>query len=129
MIRRLRMTVAHLKKQMDRRFTRLRRNMNARFVGVDQRFDSMEQRFDSMEQRFDAMEQRSDARFASLERHLVSLGEKLDSVARRLDGKIDSLDQRLNDKIDWQFTAVHEHERRISDLERAERRRLETPDT
>ena len=116
------MTVAHLKKQMDRRFTRLRRNMNARFVGVDQRFDSIEQRFD-------AMEQRSDARFASLERHLVSLGEKLDSVARRLDGKIDSLDQRLNDKIDWQFTAVHEHERRISDLERAERRRLETPDT
>jgi hypothetical protein len=122
MIRRLRMTVAHLKKQIDRRFTRLQREMNARFVGVDQRFAAMEHRFDDMSQR-------SDARFSSLERHLLSLGEQLESIARRLDTKIDLAGQRLDDKIEWHFAAVHEHERRITDLEKAERLRSGTPGT
>lgn len=57
-IRRLRMTVAHLKKQMDRRFTRLQREMNARFVGVDRRFISVDDRFDAVDQRFDGMDRR-----------------------------------------------------------------------
>jgi chaperonin cofactor prefoldin len=105
MIRRLRMTVAHLKKQMDRRFTRLQREMNARFTGVDQRFVSVDQRFDAV-----------DLRFASLERHLESLGEKLDSIAKTLDNKIDK-----------HFRAVHEHENRITDLEAAERARTRAP--
>jgi hypothetical protein len=112
MIRRFRMTVAHLKKQMDRRFTRLQRAMNARFTGVDQRFVSVDQRFDVLDRRFGDMSRRSDARFASLERHLVSLSEKLESIARTLDTKMNE-----------QFKAVHEHENRITDLEAAERAR------
>src|SRR5262245_58964666 len=119
MIRRLRMTVAHLKKQMDRRFTRLRREMNARFTAVDQRFMSVEQRLDAVDQRFDAVDrrfdamdarfERSDLKFAVLERHLISLGEKFDSVAKTLNGNVAHL-----------FRVAHEHEDRITDLEAAE---------
>src|SRR6185295_7982118 len=119
MIRRLRMTVAHLKKQMDRRFTRLQRQMNARFSGVNQRFISVDKRFDGVDQRFNGVDQRFNAvdrRFASLERHLESLGHKLDSIANSLEAK---------DKRHWM--AVDEHERRITDLEAAERARSRAP--
>ena len=109
MIRRLRMTVAQLKRRMDGRFTRLERRMNARFAAVDVRFDAMEQRFDG---RLDDMSRSHDARFASLERHLMSLGDKLDSITRRLDGTM---------KQHWQL--LNEHEERIQDFERAERAR------
>jgi len=107
MIRRLRMTVAHLEKRMDVRFTRLERRMNARFAAVDGRLGAMEGRLADMSRSHDV-------RFASLERHLISLGDKFDSITRRLDGQV----QHHDDLID-------EHEKRLQDLEYAERSRTQ----
>jgi flagellar capping protein FliD len=117
MIRGLRMTVVQLKKRMDSRFTRLQRQMNARFSAVDVRFDSMDRRFESIDRRFESMEQRFDSRFATLERHLSSLGEKLDSIARG-----------LNEKTDVHWAILHEHENRLKELESAERTRSSATD-
>lgn len=113
MIRRLRMTVAQLAKHLDRRFTRLERRMAARFAAVDDRFAAVDGRFLAADGRFDA----HDARFSSLERHLISLGDKLDSITRRLDGQYTE---------NRQF--IDEHEKRLQDLEQAERSRARSVD-
>jgi len=131
MIRRLRMTVAQLKKRMDGRFTRLERRMNARFSDVEHRMDArfndvehrmdvrfndvehrMDARFNDVEHRMDARFRDVDARFASLERLMMSLGDKFDSITRRLDTDVKGQRRMLD-----------EHEERITDLERAERSR------
>jgi len=120
MIRRLRMTVAQLKKRMDGRFTRLERRMNARFSDVEHRMDArfndvehrMDVRFNDVEHRMDARFRDVDARFASLERLMMSLGDKFDSITRRLDTDVKGQRRMLD-----------EHEERITDLERAERSR------
>jgi len=48
MLRRVQMTVAQLRKHMDRRFTRMSRRLNGRFAAVDTRLDSVDARIDSL---------------------------------------------------------------------------------
>jgi hypothetical protein len=59
MIRRIRMTVAQLKKYMDNRFNTTERRLKRRFAGVDARFDRTDARvatrFDSLDAKFDAL--------------------------------------------------------------------------
>jgi hypothetical protein len=91
------MTIAQFMKRMDARFKTLERRMTSRFDAVDARFDAVDRRFNA-----------SDARFGRVDRNLEALGEKLDTIPRTLHGK-----------CDHQQDVADEHEKRLTDLERA----------
>jgi flagellar capping protein FliD len=93
MIRRARMTIAYLKKRMDGRFKTQRRDTNRRFAAVDRRFDAVDERLDRMSARMDT--------------RFDSMSDKLSAILRILETKYQHHDHIL-----------HEHERRIKDLER-----------
>jgi ribosome-associated translation inhibitor RaiA len=128
MIRGLRMTVAHLKKQMDRRFTRLRRDLShrfadvdarfdavgARFADVDARFDAVDARFADVDARFDAVDARFDASDARMRAGFESLHDKLDSLAR-------SMKQQFTEQKDHYDLVIGNYENRLRDLERSTR--------
>lgn len=121
MIRRVRMTVAQLKTQMDRRFTRLERTLRShvaetgtrfasvdtRFAAIDARFEAVDARFDAMDARFDSAERRADVRMGTLERRLDSVDDKLDAIIGI-----------LRDGLQHHQRILDEHETRLNDLER-----------
>jgi chromosome segregation ATPase len=110
MIRRLRMTIAQLKKHMDARFARL----NRRFGPVDARLDSVDARLDSVDTRLDTLAGRVDRRFSSL-------NDKLDAIARRLSTRLDLLTHQADEGFRHHKRLSDEHEERLQDLERAAR--------
>jgi chromosome segregation ATPase len=101
MIRRIRMTVAQLKKHMDNRFKTVERGMNRRFAAVDARFAGVDGRLDAIDARLDRTDARMAAGFESL------------------DAKFDALFRLLKDKQDHHSKVVDDHEERLKDLERA----------
>jgi hypothetical protein len=107
MIRRIRMTVAQLKKHMDNRFKTVERRMNRRFAAVDARFTAVDGRLDAMDARFDAI----DARFDRTDARMAVGFESLDA-------KFDALFRILKDEQDHHTRIVDDHEERLKDLER-----------
>ena len=87
-----RMTVAHLKQRMDRRFAE-----------VDKRFDAVDERFEAVDRRFGELEHRLSAR---IDLGYESISDKLDSIARSLKANFDQHEM-----------VVSEHENRIKALE------------
>ena len=117
----IRMTVAYLKKRMDGRFSRLSRDMNARFTGVDRRFVSVKQRFRAIDRRFKAVDQRFDAVDRRLNDMEASLRAQIGGVARQIESlgdKMGTMIRILDETVKEQGRALDEHEERLKDLER-----------
>jgi hypothetical protein len=96
MLRRARMTIAALKKRIDRGF----KAQSQAFKAQAQAFKAESQAFKA---RFDAV----DRRFRAVDARLDSMDDKLDVLIRMIDGK-----------HAHQAAVLDEHERRLSDLER-----------
>jgi hypothetical protein len=94
------MTVVQLKKRMDGRFSRLSREMNARFTGVDRRLEAVDRRLNDMEAALRV-------EIGGIARQIESLGDKLGAMIRVLDGTVKEQGRTLD-----------EHEERLKDLER-----------
>jgi hypothetical protein len=93
MIRRARMTIAHLQKRMDVRFKTLDRRLSRRFASVGARFDGIDARLDRMDRHMDA--------------RFDSMGAKLDALVLT-----------VKDGQEHLTRIVNNHEDRLNDLER-----------
>jgi exonuclease VII large subunit len=108
------MTVAFLKKSMDQRFARLERRMRWQFASVDRRFESVDRRFESVDRRFDTV----DKRFGDLE---ARVSARLDRRFESISDKLDSMAKSLDDNLKHNGRIIHEHEKRLTDLEASTR--------
>lgn len=110
------MTVAQLKRAMDRRFI----GTDRRFVSIDRRFRQVDRRFAQVDRRFAKIERRLDR----VERGLTSVRAEIVRSAketrRHFDVVVESLHDDLRifaDGIAAQSARLNNHEKRITRLE------------
>jgi hypothetical protein len=119
MMRRVRMTVATLKRRMDARLDTVQRQMDARFDAVhrqmDARFEAVQGQMDA---RFEAVQAQMDARFEAVQAQMDARFGRVDNRFDSLDQKLDAIVRMLSEKHVQHERVLDEHERRIRDLER-----------
>jgi chromosome segregation ATPase len=78
--RRMEVGFAEQRKEMNARFDRLEKSLEARFEKVDERFDKVDDRFEKVDERFDKVDERF---------------EKVDAKFERVDAKFDAVNVQI----------------------------------
>lgn len=125
------MRVSELKAEMDAQFADVKERfaeVKERFARIDDRFVQVDERFAQIDERFEHLERRITTEAEATRRHFDVIAEDLKSDIRMLAAAVESVSNTLERHIitngsehATMTAALHDHEVRITALERGAR--------